>query len=93
MNIFVGNLSLDVTVDELCGLFESFGSVASAKIVMDRFTNRSRGFGFIEMDREADGRLAIAALDGTAYRGKPLRVNEARVQSDAMNPAGMSSPT
>jgi len=76
-NVYVGNLSFDSTEDSLRGLFEQYGTVHSANVITDRNTGRSRGFGFVEMDTEgADA--AIAALDGTDFDGRPLKVNEAK---------------
>ncbi len=75
-NLYVGNLSFQVTSDELQELFEAFGEVRSASVVMDRETGRSRGFGFVEM--ESGGDDAIDALNGKDHEGRPLTVNEAR---------------
>lgn len=76
-NIYVGNLSFDSTEEGLLSLFEQYGSVQTAKIVSDRDTGRSRGFGFVEMDDESAD-AAISALNGYELDGRPLRVNEAR---------------
>jgi len=78
MNIYVGNLSFRTDDEELRNVFAEFGEVASAKVVMDRETNRSRGFGFVEMVNDAEGNAAIEALDGAEVSGRNLRVNEAR---------------
>ncbi len=76
-NVYVGNLSFDSNEDGLRTLFEQYGTVHSANVITDRNTGRSRGFGFVEMDTEgADA--AIAALDGTDFDGRPLKVNEAK---------------
>lgn len=75
-NIYVGNLSFQVTSDDLRELFASFGEVSSASVVMDRDTGRSRGFGFVEMDNGGDD--AIDALNGKEHEGRELTVNEAR---------------
>jgi len=76
-NVYVGNLSFDSNDDSLRGLFEQYGTVHSANVITDRNTGRSRGFGFVEMDTEgADA--AIAALDGTEFDGRSLKVNEAK---------------
>jgi cold-inducible RNA-binding protein len=77
MNIYVGNLSFRTSDDELRSLFESYGPVRSASIVMDRETGRSRGFGFVEMGDE-DAHKAISALNGQDIDGRRLTVNEAR---------------
>ena len=78
MNIYVGNLSFRTDDEELHELFAEFGEVTSAKVIMDRETNRSRGFGFVEMANDAEGKAAIEALDGAEVGGRNLRVNEAR---------------
>ena len=76
-NIYVGNLSYDATDSTLRALFEPHGEVQSARVVMDRDTGRSRGFGFVEMSAE-DAAKAISALNGTEIDGRALTVNEAR---------------
>ncbi len=76
-NIYVGNLSYDATDATLRELFEPHGEVQTARVIMDRDTGRSRGFGFVEMDEEAAGK-AIEALNGTEIEGRALTVNEAR---------------
>lgn len=75
-NIYVGNLSFQVTSDDLRDLFAQYGQVSSASVVMDRDTGRSRGFGFVEMDNGGDD--AISALNGKEHEGRDLTVNEAR---------------
>lgn len=77
-NLYVGNLPYTTTSDDLVELFGEYGSVESAQVIMDRMTNRSRGFGFVEM---ADGGAeAIAALNGAPFQGRTLTVNEARAR-------------
>jgi RNA recognition motif-containing protein len=76
-NIYVGNLSWSATDDDLRSLFSNYGNVLSAKVVEDRETGRSRGFGFVEMDN-ADALQAIEALNGQNFQGRDLRVNEAQ---------------
>ena len=78
MNIYVSNISFDLTEAELSQLFAAFGKVDSARIITDRDTGRSRGFGFVEMSAKAEGDAAIAALNGKEVKGRPLTVNEAR---------------
>ncbi|MBI4963658.1 MAG: RNA-binding protein [Desulfomonile tiedjei] len=78
INIYVGNLSFDATEGELKGMFEEYGAVDSAKIIVDQFTNRSRGFGFIEMQNREEGLKAIQELDSKDLKGRALKVNEAR---------------
>ena len=74
--LYVGNLAWGVTDQDLSTLFSEFGAVASAVVISDRETGRSRGFGFVEMDDGAD--QAIDALNGQDFQGRPLRVNEAQ---------------
>ncbi len=76
-NIYVGNLSYDSTEEALRSLFEQYGNVHSARVITDRVTGRSRGFGFVEMDNEGSD-AAIAALNGYELDGRALKVNEAR---------------
>lgn len=78
MNIYVGNLSYSLSESELRDAFENFGAVSSAKILTDRETGRSRGFGFVEMPNQAEAEAAVANLNGKDVGGRPLRVNEAR---------------
>ncbi len=78
MNIYVGNLSFNTDDHGLSEVFAEFGEVASAKVVMDRETDRSRGFGFVEMDSNDEASAAIEALDGAELDGRNLRVNEAK---------------
>lgn len=78
MNIYVGNLSYALSESELRDAFANFGAVSSVKILTDRETGRSRGFGFVEMPNRAEGEAAVANLNGKDVGGRPLRVNEAR---------------
>lgn len=78
MNLFVGNLSWDVTQDELESSFGAYGNVGSCKIMMDRETGKPRGFAFVEMSNDADAQKAIQALHGREFKGRALNVNEAR---------------
>lgn len=77
-NIYVGNLNFATTEAELEQMFAEFGTVQSAKVITDRETGRSRGFGFVEMENEADGDAAIEAMNGKEIEGRSLTVNEAR---------------
>ena len=88
MNIYVANIPFKATEAELKGLFEEFGEVSSTKIILDKFTQRSRGFGFIEMSDDAAGRQAISSLNGADFMGKNLVVNEARPKTDAPRSGG-----
>jgi RNA recognition motif-containing protein len=78
MNIYVGNLPWSYSSEDLERLFEEYGAVSSANVIMDRATNRSRGFGFVEMDSDEEARKAIQELEGTDVGGRSLTVNEAR---------------
>jgi RNA recognition motif-containing protein len=78
MNIYVGNLSWNLKDQDLSDLFASHGEVSSAKIVTDKFTNRSKGFGFVEMPNDDQAQAAIAALNGSEVDGRNIVVNESR---------------
>jgi RNA recognition motif-containing protein len=82
MNIFVGNLAFTTTDEELRALFEAYGSVETVRIMTDRDTGRSRGFGFVEMPDDPAGERAIEALNGTSLGGRALTVHEARPRQD-----------
>ena len=86
MNIFVSNLSFNVTDEDLNDFFAEYGEVSSAKVIMDKFTGQSRGFGFVEMSDDEQARKAIAELDGGMVEGRAIRVSEARPRED--RPAG-----
>ena len=77
-NLYVGNLSFSVKDDELNALFAAFGKVTSARVIMDRETQRSKGFGFVEMADDAEAQAAIDGLNGKENNGRVLTVNEAR---------------
>jgi RNA recognition motif-containing protein len=78
VNIYVGNLPFSTTNDDLERLFAEHGTVSSARVITDRDSGASRGFGFVEMDDDGAAQTAISALDGQEVDGRPLRVNEAR---------------
>jgi len=78
MKMYVGNLSFNTSESQLQALFEPFGAVASASLVMDRETGRPRGFGFVEMHNDAEAKAAMAALNGKNVDGRDLTVNEAK---------------
>lgn len=82
MNIYVGNLSWGLKDQDLANLFTPFGEVASAKIVMDKFTQRSKGFGFVEMPNDEQAQAAIAQLNGSEIEGRNLVVNESRPKEE-----------
>jgi RNA recognition motif-containing protein len=82
MNIYVGNLSDDVSEENLRQAFESFGQVTSARMIKDKYTGQSRGFGFVEMLEQAQAQAAIKGLNGKELLGKQMSVNEARARTD-----------
>jgi len=82
MNIYVGNLPREATEDDLRQAFEAFGEVSSAKIITDKFTGDSKGFGFVEMSNNSEAQSAISGLDGKDLKGSSIRVNEARPRRD-----------
>ena len=82
MNIYVGNLAYEVTEDDLQQLFEEYGSVASVNIIKDRDSGTSKGFGFVEMENQADAEKAISELDGRSVKDRNIKVNQARPKSD-----------
>ena len=88
MNIYVGNLSFEVTEDDLRQAFEAFGAVETASVVMDKFSGRSRGFGFIEMPTSDEAQAAISGLDGSDLKGRNLKVNEAKPRNDSRGGGG-----
>ena len=81
MNIYVGNIAYKSTEDDLGNLFAEFGDVTSVKIIVDKFTGRSKGFGFVEMSDET-GSKAVEALDGFDHNGRNLRVSHANPRDD-----------
>lgn len=88
MNIYVGNLSNDVTEDDLRKAFESFGQVTEIKIIKDRFTSESKGFGFVEMPAKQEAQAAMDELNGSELKGKAITVNEARPRTENRRPGG-----
>jgi RNA recognition motif-containing protein len=86
--IYVGNLSFNVSNDTLADKFAQFGTVQSAKIIMDRDTNRSKGFGFVEMATSDEAQSAISALNGTEFEGRQMNVTEAKPQAPRDNARG-----
>jgi cold-inducible RNA-binding protein len=82
MKIYVGNLSSDVTDETIREAFESFGQVASAKVIKDKYTGQSRGFGFVEMVEQTQAQTAIKSLNGKEILGKEISVSEARPRRD-----------
>jgi len=88
MNIYVGNLSREVTEEDLRQAFEAFGQVESATIIKDRFSGESRGFGFVEMPAKAEAQSAINGLNGKELKGRTLNVNEARPRTEGRRGGG-----
>ena len=91
MNIYVSNLSFSVQDEDLKGFFEEYGEVTSAKVIMDKFTNRSRGFGFVEMSDDAAAQKAIHELDGGMVEGRAIKVNEAKPREERAPKKSFSS--
>jgi cold-inducible RNA-binding protein len=82
MNIYVGNLSFDISESELRSAFAEHGEVTSARIITDAYSGKSKGFGFVEMGNQAEAEAAIRALNGKDLKGRPLKVNEARPKTE-----------
>jgi len=82
MNIYVGNLPYSVNDDALRAAFAEFGEIASAKIIMDRYAGRSKGFGFVEMNNDSEAEEAIKSLDNSDMLGRSIRVNKAKPRPD-----------
>jgi RNA recognition motif-containing protein len=80
--LYVGNLAFSVTDDELQQAFASFGNIMSARVVMDRMTGRSKGFGFVEIEDDAQADEAVNKMNGQTIGGRPVRVSEAKPQED-----------
>src|SRR3954462_1928276 len=81
-NIYVGNLPYDTTGDDLVELFGTYGAVSSGQVIIDKFSGRSRGFGFVEMANDDEAQAAIDALNGTPFGNRPLTVNEAKPREE-----------
>ena len=88
MSIYVGNLSYEVKEDDLRHVFAEYGTVKSVQLPMDRETGRMRGFGFVEMETEAEETAAIEALDNAEWMGRSLKVNKAKPKSDGGSSGG-----
>lgn len=82
MNIYVGNLSYKVTEEELQQAFAGFGAVASAKIITDTATGRSKGFGFVEMPNQQEAEAAIEALNGKEIKGRAINISQAKPRTE-----------
>ena len=83
MNIYVGNLSRDVTEDDLKEAFEVFGQIASVNVIKDKFSSEPRGYGFVEMPSKDEAQSAIDGLNGKDLKGQSLNVNEARLRTES----------
>ena len=88
MNIYVGNLSYEVTEKDLKEAFEVFGEVDTVKVIKDNYTGKSKGFGFVEMPAKAEAQSAIEGLNGKDLKGRSLNVNEARPRSERRGDGG-----
>jgi len=86
--LYVGGLAFSITDEQLKTLFESHGTVESAKVIMDRYTDRSRGFGFVEMSTQQEAEQAIQALNGTELEGRSLTVNESKPRENRSSSGG-----
>src|SRR4030042_4557042 len=82
MNLYVGNLLFDVAENDLKSLFEPFGQVTEVRLIMDKYTGKSKGFGFIEMPSRDEALKAIAELNGKDMKGRTMTVNEAKPKTD-----------
>jgi RNA recognition motif-containing protein len=82
MNIYVGNLSYKMTDEDLGKLFSTYGTVSESKVVIDKATRRSKGFGFVEMPNQSEGDEAIRQLDGKEIDGRPIKVNVAKPKEE-----------
>ena len=88
MNIYVGNLPFEIDDTELESTFTAYGEVSSARVIQDRESGRSRGFGFVEMSDNTQAEAAIQALNGKDFNGRPLTVNEAKPREDRRGGGG-----
>ncbi len=80
MNMYIGNLAYDVTEDDLRNAFSEFGELSSVKIIIDKFSGRSKGFGFVEMPNNSEADQAIKALNGKVFNGRSIKVNQAEAK-------------
>lgn len=88
MNIYAGNLSYEVTEEDLKNAFSAFGEVTSVKVIKDEYSGRSKGFGFIEMTNKTEGDAAINGLNNTEIKGRAIKVNEANPKRDTRSSGG-----
>jgi RNA recognition motif-containing protein len=82
MNMYIGNLSYDLTEEELRGIFSEYGEVSSVNIITDKYTGKSKGFGFIDMPNNSEADQAIKALNGTLLKDRTIKVNQARPKKE-----------
>jgi RNA recognition motif-containing protein len=82
MNIYVGNLSYNMTEDELRDMFSEFGEVSSVNIISDKYSGQSKGFGFVEMPKQSEAEEAIKALNESSVKGRSIKVNQARPRNE-----------
>ena len=82
MNIYVGNLIFDVSEDDLREAFEQFGEITEVRLIMDKYSGKSKGFGFVEMPSKAEAEKAIEEMNGKEFKGRALSVNEAKPKTD-----------
>lgn len=92
MNIYVGNIAYSVSEDDLREVFEQYGPVSKVKVIIDRETGRSKGFAFVEMDNDEEAGAAVSALNDYDFQGRPMKVNEARPQSEGGFRGGSDYP-
>ncbi|KJS00324.1 MAG: RNA-binding protein, partial [Desulfobulbaceae bacterium BRH_c16a] len=92
MKLYVGNLSYEITEQDLQQMFEQFGQVGSANIIKDKYSGQSKGFGFVEMDAQAEAQAAIEALNGKEMKGRAIIVNEARPRTESSGGGGRGGP-
>ncbi len=91
MNIFIAGLTYQITEQDLRELFEEYGTVTSAKVITDRFTGRSRGFGFVEMENDAEGHQAIEQLNDAEYDGRTITVDVAKPRVERQRSMNITS--
>ena len=85
MNIYVGNLSYEVDENDLTEVFESYGTVSSSRVITDKYSGRSKGFGFVTMENQEEANHAIKELHGAVYEQRDMVVNEAKPRNDSFN--------
>jgi len=86
MTIYVGNIAYTMTIEELKELFQTYGTVTGVKIIVDKQSSRSKGYGFVDMERDEDGEAAIRALNNTQVKGRNIKVNNAHRKNSTAQP-------